>query len=182
MTIYFDTIIRKVPITLYPIDVWAAADILKILARFVLEGRPNSQESAAQALGLAWICLANGNARFMTRLELLHELHPSSVKQLNQDDPFKPNHWLNIRTLFGKIDAPISKTLHDYLLALPKPNPHYLFSQLLRTLRRTLDRAIAASDQAKGLGKITFLTLMHQCHEGRGHRFKGYGDQLADTP
>jgi hypothetical protein len=129
MTIYFDTIIRKVPITLYPIDIWATADILKILAHFVLEGRPNSQESAAQALGLAWICLANGNARFMTRLELLHEIHPSSVKEVKQDDLFTPNHWLNIRTLFGKIDAPISKTLHDYLLALPKTNPHYIFSQ-----------------------------------------------------
>ncbi|MDE3055572.1 MAG: hypothetical protein KGI80_02600 [Verrucomicrobiota bacterium] len=181
MTIHFDMIIRKVPITLYPIDIWTAADILKILARFVLEGRSNAQESAAQSLGLAWICLANGNARFMTRLELLHELHPTSVKKVNQEDLFKPNHWLNVRTLFGKIDAPISKTLYDYLLALPKPNPHYLFSQPLRTLRRTLDRAIAASDQTKGLGKITFLTLMHQCREVR-HRFKGYGNRLNDTP
>jgi hypothetical protein len=174
MTIYFDMIIRKVPDTLYPIDIWAAADILKILARFVLEGRTNSQESAAQALGLAWVCLASGHARFMTRLEVLHEIHPGNVKEVNQGDPFTPNHWLNIRTLFGKTDAPISKMLHDYLVALPKTNPHYVFSLPLRTLRRTLDRAIATSDLTKHLGKITFLTLMHLCHEGRGHRCKGY--------
>ncbi len=31
MAIYFDSIIRKVPITLHPIDVWAVADILKVI-------------------------------------------------------------------------------------------------------------------------------------------------------
>lgn len=182
MTIYFDGIIRKVPITLYPIDIWAAAEIIQNLANLVFDSRPNAQLSAAQALGLAWVCLASGHAQFMTRLEFLHELHPSSPKELKQDDPFKPNHYLTTRTFFGKIDAPISKMLHDYLLALPKTNPHYIFDQPLRTLRRALDRAISISKQAQDLGKITFLTLMHQSHEGRGHRFKGYGNRLEKTP
>lgn len=176
MTIYFDNIIRKVPITLYPIDIWAVADILQNLVKLVLDGR--SQESAAQALGLTWVCLASGHCRLMTRFEILNELHPSDLKEKLQSDPFKPNHWLSIRTLFGKIEAPVSKMVHDYLRALPTKNPHYIFDLAPRSLRRALDRATAASSQAQGLGKITFLTLMHRSHEGRGHRFQGYDERL----
>lgn len=181
MTIYSDTIIRKVPVTLYPIDVWAAAEILQNLCRIALEGRPNAQESAAQALGLAWVCLASSHARFMTRLEILHELPINSVKKIPQNDLLQPNHGLTIPTFFGNSNAPVSETVHNYLLALHRANPRYIFNQPLRTLRRTLDRAIAASPQAQGLGKITFLTLMYQPHEARGHRFKGYGNLLDKT-
>lgn len=178
MTIYSDTIIRKVPVTLYPIDIWAVAEILQNLCRFALEGRSNAQESAVQALGLAWVCLTSSHARCMTRLEILHELPVDNLKEVPQNDLLQPNHCLTIPTFFGNSNAPISETVHNYLFALHRTNPYYIFSQSLRTLRRTLDRAIAASPQAQGLGKITFLTLMHQPHEVKGHRFKGYGNLL----
>ena len=165
---------RKVLPNVYPIDIFATAEILQNLAHLVFEGPSNAQESAAQALGLAWVCLASGIARFMTRLEILHQLPPNGLKELQQSDPFKPNYWLTIRTLFGKQDAPISKTLFDYLQALPHTHPHYLFGMPLGSLRRTLDRAINTSQRAQTLGKITFLTFMSEPHEAIGHRFKAY--------
>jgi hypothetical protein len=174
MTIYSETIIRKVPPTIYPIDILAVAEILQNLAKHVFEGPSHAQESAAQALGLAWVCLTSGLARFMTRLEILHQLLPATLKSLPQDDPFKPNYWLTIPSLFGKQDTPISKTLYDYLQALPRTHSHYLFGMPLGSLRRALDRAIHSSQRAQTLGKITFLTFMSEPHEAIGHRFQAY--------
>lgn len=182
MTIYYDNIIRKVPITVYPIDIWTVAEILQNLAHLLFEGRPNAQESAAQALGLAWVCLASGLSRFMTQLKILHELPRNNLQELGQGTPSKPNQSLTIRTFFGKKNAVISKTLYSYLLALPRTNPHYIFGRPLRTLRLILDQAVKASKGAQKLGKITFLTLMQHPHEHEGHRFKGYEDRLKNTP
>lgn len=174
MMLYFDCILRKVPVTLYPVDIWVVAEILQNLAKIVLEGRSNSQGSAAQALGFAWVCLASGHARCMTRLECLRDVVVKNIKEGTQDDPFFPNHWVSLRTCFGQVEAPISDMVYKYLLSLPRTNSRYIFEMPLRSLRRSLDRAIAASNSAKGLGKITFFTFMHRSHEVRGYRFKGY--------
>ena len=56
-------ILRNIDEEVYPIDILAAADILKHLTSTVLEGRPNAQHTAAEALGFAWLCHAVGSAR-----------------------------------------------------------------------------------------------------------------------
>ncbi|MEI8301462.1 MAG: hypothetical protein WCG10_07655 [Chlamydiota bacterium] len=60
-------ILRKVENVVYPIDIFAASDIITNLIKAVLEGRPNSQRSTAEALGFAWLCLAVGSYRLVTR-------------------------------------------------------------------------------------------------------------------
>lgn len=69
--------------------------------------------AAAQALGLAWVCLATGHARCMTRLEIFHELPRPSLKKTQENDPFKPNHWLTVLTFYGKGEKHIIDILLD---------------------------------------------------------------------
>jgi len=160
-----DVIIRKVPKTLYPIDIWAASQILQNLAFLVMEGRPNAQASAAQALGLAWVCLAAAHARCTTRLDFLHEIAVSSMQKL-----LPQGQVLLIRARHIKREVPISKTLYDYLDVLSKDDDMYVFGKDLRSYRRSFDHAVSLSNMAHDLGKITFYTLMHRPHEVLGYR------------
>ncbi len=59
-------ILRLVDEEIYPIDIFSGSDILQNLAHVVLNGRTNSQHTAAEALGYAWLCHAIGISRLMT--------------------------------------------------------------------------------------------------------------------
>lgn len=168
-------ILRNIKDTEYPIDIIATADILKNLAKVILEGRPNSQHNAAEALGFAWLCQAVGSARVQTRECILHRVTLTALIPPDPEKPknfFQPEYFASIQTFSGFKDIPISKILYDYLIALPRqPGSDFIFSQPISTLLRSLyDQGIKNSERAKSLGKITFLTFMCQATHFFGHR------------
>lgn len=83
--IFSDMIIRKIPLTAPAIDIVLAANILEKLAHMALNGRSNTQETAAEALGFCWICLTSSRLRFPTRLEILYETKPSIKQEANEE-------------------------------------------------------------------------------------------------
>jgi len=174
MALYSDTIIRLVPPEIYPIDVLATAEIVQTLIRQIFEGRPNAQASAAQTLGLVWVCVTAAREHLLTQVESVHELYLEDLKHHPQpNDLFlMPSCHLSIPSLLGTLDLPISNTLYEYLKILSGLSGR-LFEMPLRSLRRTLDRAITLSPHAKTLGNITFLTLMSFSHWNTGHRYAG---------
>ena len=168
-------IVRKIENTVYPIDILATSDIIRHLLKHVLEGKPNAQYSAIEALAFAWLCHAISSARIMTRLDLVFSTSLTSLKASDPatpKKPFQPEYFIGIRTLFGIVDIPISKTLHNLLIALPRPSSSdHIFTTPFRTLRRALQtKGVAVSNRARNLGKITFLTFLSQPHEAIGHR------------
>jgi hypothetical protein len=163
-------ILRRVDDAVYPIDILAASDIIKNLARTFLEGRSNSQHSAAESLGFAWLCHAVGACRLMTREERVFATPVTQLK-IQETNPLK-KYSIGIDSFFGAIDIPISKTLYHFLLALPRDSAtDRIFSLPWRSLLRTFqEKGVKASKQACNLGNITFLTFMSQPHEVIGHR------------
>lgn len=168
-------ILRNIEDPVYPIDILAASDILQNLATVVLEGRPNSQHNAAEALGFAWLCHAVGSARLTTRENIVYETPLTAFKvvdPINLKNPFQSKYIVNIKTLYGVKDIPISKTLYNFLISLPRsPGSVCVFSKPISTLLRTLyNKGVKKSDRARSLGKITFLTFMSQATHVIGHR------------
>jgi len=167
-------ILRRIEGTVCSIDYLAAAEIIQNLIHTALEGRANAQHSALEALAFAWLCLAVGFRRTMTREELVFAV---TIEQLRYEEPadsdkyFSPTHFAKVESLFGFTNVAISKTLHDLLLALPrKANNRMVFSFDWETLLRTFRKAVAQSERARRLGAITFLTFMSRPHEAITHR------------
>lgn len=162
-------ILRRIEDTVRSIDYLAAAEIIQSLIHTALEGRANAQHSALEALAFAWLCLAVGFRRTMTREQLVFAV---TTEQLRYEEPtdgdkyFSPTHFVKIESLFGLTDVAISKALHDLLLALPRnADSQEVFSFDWETLLRTFRKAVAQSKRARSLGAITFLTFMSQPHE-----------------
>ena len=168
-------ILRRIEETVKSIDILAASEILMNLIQTVLEGRPNVQRSAAEALGFAWLCHAVGCYRLVTREDLIFKTEITSLKPPDENQSkkwFHPTHFISITSLFGTIDVPISKILYEFLLALPRDQrSNRIFNMDLDTVRRTFrNKGVKQSARAQHLGQITFLTFMSQPHEAIGHR------------
>ncbi len=178
-------ILRKIEETVYPIDILAASEILMNLIQTILKGRPNVQRSAAEALGFSWLCHAIGNSRLTTRENLVFNIEIDNFKSIDVSSAkwFQPTHFISIPSLFGIVDVPVSKTLYEFLFALPRDiGSNRIFNMDLDTLRRTFrDKGVKQSPRALHLGQITFLTFMSQPHEAIGHRpmlkKKGFKDK-----
>jgi len=169
------SILRRVDDAVFPIDILAATEIIKNLIETTLEGRSNSQQSAAEALGFALLCHAVSSYRIITREEIVFDTPITALKSPDPTKPedfFKPEYFIRIKSLYGIIDVPISKTLHDLLIALPRdPTNSNIFSMDWETVLRTFrNKGVKLSKRAKNLGKITFLTFLSQPHEAIGHR------------
>jgi hypothetical protein len=168
-------ILRRIEDTVFPIDLFVAAEILMNLTSTALRGRPNSQRSAAEALGFAWLCHAVGCYRLVTREELVFSTELGNFRPLSLNrtkERFMPTHFIGVASLYGTVDVPVSKTLYEFLLALPRhPESKRIFSMDLDTVARTLrEKGVEPSKRARHLGKITFLTFMSQPHHAIGHR------------
>ena len=169
------SILRRVYNSAYPIDILAASDILKNLAKTIFEGRPNAQQKAAETLGFALLCHAVGAYRVTTREEIVFTTPLTALKSPDPAQPkeyFKPEYFIGIKSLYGVVEVPISKTLHDFLITLPRdPKNECIFNTNLESLHRTFqNKGVKPSKRTQGLGKITFLTFMSQPHEAIGHR------------
>lgn len=109
-------ILRSIEETVYPIDILAASEILMNLFHAVLHGRPNSQRSAATALGFAWLCHAVGCYRLVTREELVFSTTIDRFRiPVDCSKPWiEPSHFIGIESFFGVIDVPVSKKLYEF--------------------------------------------------------------------
>jgi hypothetical protein len=156
---------RIAPATAYPIDIHLVAQILQGLARELLEGRPNAQLVAAEALGLAWICLTSARRRLSTQFKLVSQI-PINCLTHKQSS-------LVIPTLHGGSTMPISLKMNQYLNGLKNigsSNRLGLLQSESRSLRRTLDKVVEVLPPAANAGKITFLTLLSFPHPAIGQR------------
>lgn len=159
-------ILRNIEDTVYPIDIFAASDILKKLVEAVLEEH-RTQHTAAETLGFAWLCHAIGLACLITREKIVHATPLTALKSIpitESEKFFQPEFFITIHSLKGFIDVPISKTLHDFLIALPRdPKSSNIFNRPISSLLRTLyNQGVDKCERASFLGKITFLTFMSQ--------------------
>ncbi len=171
-------ILRNILPAVYPIDIQATSNIIKNLFKNSLEGRSNSQHSAAEALGFAWVCHAAAATQIMVEEQDLFEI---KITDLIPPEPgmekqwFKPEYYLRISSKNGFVNVPISKNLYMYLLALPRQsNSEYIFCLPWRTLYRTLlnkgvRRRLNSGSHMND--NISFLTLMSQPHYAIGYRY-----------
>lgn len=172
-------ILRNILPTVYPIDIQATSNILKNLFRTVLEGRSNSQHSAAEALGFAWVCHAAASAQIMVEEKDLFELKVTDLiapKYGTAKEWFKPEYYLRISSNNGFVNAPISQNLYKYLLALPRQsNSKHIFCLPWRSLYRTLlskgIRTLLTGGKPMS-DNISFLTLMSRLHYAIGYRYR----------
>lgn len=170
-------ILRLVDDEISPIDIFAASDVVKNLADTVLNGRSNSQHTAAEALGFAWLSYAIGSAQIMTltRETIVRKTLITALKTVNLSEDekyFCPECYIAIQTLYGPIEIPISRTLHDFLLALPRreKNPSIFSKPLSSLLRMLYNKGVGPSVRVNRLGKITFRTFTSRPHEVIGRR------------
>lgn len=167
-------ILRRIEETVYPVDIFTATEILMNLSHTVLHGRLNSQFSAATALGFAWLCHAVGCSRLVTREQLVFATPKDRFKQaVEASIPWMdPSRFIGVDSLFGVIDVQISKTVYDFLFALPREShQNGIFNIDLETALRTFrTKGVAQSKRAQGLGKITFLTFMSPPHHTPRYR------------
>lgn len=115
-------ILRRIEDSVYPIDILAASELLTNLSIAVLNGRSNAQQSAAEALGFAWLCHAVSCYHLVTREDLVFstELGNFRPSDLSQPKQFHPTHFIGISSLYGVIDVPVSRTIYNYLQELPR--------------------------------------------------------------
>lgn len=160
----------------YPIDIHLYSQITKNLLKTVLEGRSNVQRSAAETLGLVWICHAAAAARVMTREDALFNLETGALiaPELGaKREYFKPEYYIRLPTILGMVDAPISRVVYCFLLALPRSLGYTrILSLSLRALHRTLqEKGVAPLLMPPQTDNLTFLTLMSQPHHAIGNRY-----------
>ena len=172
-------ILRNILPSVYPIDIHKTAQIMKNLFKTVLEGRQNSQHSAAETLGFTWICHAAASACVITEEKVLFGLKISDlIAPLpgTKKEWFKPEYYLRVRTINGFVNVPISKYLYDYLLALPrKPLSKQIFCLPWRGVHRTLLSKGISPSFINGEAKednLSFLTLMSPPHHAEGQRYR----------
>lgn len=169
----YQTIVRLVQDTAFPINFLAVSQILEHLADTILHGRPNSQHTATEAFGFSWLCLAVG-ARPLPALEQsLFSTPLSALRSTNPISDSRSEYQIQVNTLFGPAEIPVSRWLYDFLKTLPRPtDSDRIFTKSIRTLRRTLaEKGIKASKRAQGLGSISFLTFMNPSHGAFAQRY-----------
>jgi hypothetical protein len=148
MKISRKSITRLTPNTAQPIDIKMAAEVIQGLVTRT-KGRPNARKTAAQALGMAWLCLsyafANVNPaeiviHHMTKTDLICKEVPIKYigNPLLTDEtalPSLPNkahasenignreykhYFSSVVSSNGEAEVPISSFLYHYLMSLPK--------------------------------------------------------------
>lgn len=171
MDIYFGKIIRIIAPEVYPIPQEVAGDIICELVRLATQGRPNGHLSALETLGQCWMCLTASRLRLPTYIEMIEKTKVIAISN-NGEYPM-----MFVPTLFGARKIRISHRIAKFLLALSRiPSKHpreTILQSPIRSLRRTLDRAIENCALNPDLGNITFVTMLSPPHPfGKDHRYQ----------
>ncbi len=154
-------IIRKVPNEVYAISQEMAAEIVIILSKICLDGRANAQHTAAECLGLCWLCLTASRLRLPVFVESLANIKLKALRKGRYPT-------IEIPTLFGNRKIRISKLIANFLDALSKIPPNTpretILQKPFRSLRRAFDEALQETTFNDQLGNITFVTLLSPPH------------------
>lgn len=158
----FGQIARKISSCRYPIFILTAADILRELVNTVLHSRQNAKLTAAETLGLCWVCLTS--ARRGLPLEVNDLLYlPKSALGVKMDETVST---LTLPSIFGDQPMPISNTIWEFLKALSDiSGAQYrdvVFQSPKESLYRCLKRTIEKLNLDSTKGKITFQTFLSQ--------------------
>lgn len=164
-------IIRRISSCEYPIYITNIADILKALVDKVLNGRSDGQHTAAETLGLCWLCLISAQMRLPTSVKYLIDI--PATKLIESKEGEFPE--LSMPSFFGYHSTSISENIFNYLKALsaiPSDKPRTsIFQKTRESLYVCLGRTISQEKIDAKLGKITFLTFLSIPHEfGEGYR------------
>lgn len=175
MRLFCGKIVRIEPPTVYPIDIYTTKDILKGLVLTILEGGATAQFCAAEALGLAWVCLTSARRRLPTQWKLISEMpFDTLIPPQSPDNLDKMNRpLLMVPTFYGLSPVPISLTMFNFLKAIQNIQPNNrknLFQSHPKSLLRSLDNVASKMSSKTKIGKITFLTLLSHPHEALNQR------------
>ncbi len=170
MDIFHGMVIRKVAPEVFAIPVETASSILIDLANQIHYGRPNVQYTAAESLGLCWICLTASRLRLPVHLEMLHKFKTTSL-HIKEKRP-----QLSIPTLFGDRKIQISSRVAQYLQTLSqissKKQRLTILQRPLRSLTRCLASTIKKLPIPSDFGNITYVSLMSSPHHAGLHRYQ----------
>lgn len=167
MRLFHSRIIRLISPETYPIPEEAAANILIELARRCRTGRPDAQLTAAECLGLCWICLTASRLRLPVHLEVIQKIKPISI----QSGPI-----LQVPTWFGDRPVKISHRIEKFLKTLanlPSKTPRETILQRpLRSLSRAFEHTLQTVPPNPNYGNITIASLLSQPHIFGDHRYQ----------
>lgn len=164
-------IARKISPSVYPIYILTAADIIRELVNTVLYGRQNSKLTAAESLGLCWVCLTY--ARLGLPIDLKDLLSIPISDLMRSADNSLPT--LKLPSIFGCLSTPVSETIWGFLKAISEISGTQTRSSIFQcpeeSLNRSLRRVIAKLGLDPEKGKITFKTFLSQPTEF-DHRYQ----------
>ncbi len=170
MDLHFGKIIRIISPEAYPIPEKTAVEILMELARRCRSGRPDTRHTAAESLGLSWLCIIASRIRLPIHLETVKSIKSSAV-QFGADFPA-----LQVPTWFGEQPINISHRIATFLTALShipsKQHRDTILQRPMRSLTRMLNDALQSVDPNPEYGNITYLSLLNQPHIFGDYRYQ----------
>jgi len=157
--VFYGKIIRVIQPEGYPIPQETAAEILIELARICrTASRRDTQITAAESLGLCWLCLTSSRLRLPTHLTKINDTKAKAL-QIGKDLPI-----LLVPTWFGDRPIKISHRISKFLSALsriPSKTPREkILQRPPRSLTRMFDEALENISPNPEYGNITFVSLL----------------------
>jgi hypothetical protein len=168
MHLHHGRIARKISNEAYAIPKETAAAILVALAKNCYSGRKDTRATAAECLGLCWLCLTASRLHLPVYFENILSLNMDALI-LSESLP-----TLNILTLFGDVNIKISQRMGRFLHALsrvPSPQPRTtILQRSKRSLTRIFDEVLKTVTPTFECGNITFVSLLSLPHHFGKHR------------
>ncbi len=169
MDVFYSRIIRLLPDERYPISERTASEIIINLAyRCRNEIRKDAQITAAESLGLCWLCIAASRLRLPMHLEVVMEIKPTAI-QFGADFPI-----LQVPTWFGNRPVNISSRLARFLSAIARipssKSRETILQRPPRSLTRVFETVLKSIAPNPEYGNITHASLLSQPHIFGDHR------------
>jgi hypothetical protein len=162
MDVMHGIILRKIAPEVYPLPEEIAGAIVCEFAQICCNGRKNVRYTAAESLGLCWLCLTAARLRLPTYLENIIACKGDSLK-IDENC-----HKLAVPTLFGDLDVVISRCVAQFFQALFKISTHKnkftIVSKPRRSLTRLLDNVIKKVNSDMRYGHIAYVTFLSSPH------------------
>ena len=163
-------IIRRITQEVLPISQERTCELLVKLAQMCRYGAPTGQLSAAESLGLCWMCLTASRLRLPIYLTTLWATKASAI-DLEGDFP-----TLYLPTFFGDSKIRISHHVARFLQLLSsiqsKRPRDTILQRPLRTLAVTFDTALKGQSSEPEDGNITYVSLLTPPHHFGRCRFR----------
>lgn len=174
MDTHFGKIIRIIPSEAYPIPEKIASELLIELAhRCRNYRRLDARHTAAESLGLCWLCIIASRLRLPVHVESIMAIQSEAI-QIGIGHDFFP--ILQIPTWFGDRPVETSHLVSKFLRGLslvPSTKPRRsIFQRPLRSLTRMLKEALQSVSPSPEYGNITYLSLLNRPHIFGDYRYQ----------